>query len=127
MTILLIENSESSYKLIKILLENLGTKVIRAHNVLEAENILNLIEVDLIMVDANLPGNVDGIEATRMLKERYQSIPVVIKSASQKPSDIIQSFYAGCDEYIVKPFTINNFSSLINKYDKSEYAKLVVA
>ena len=56
---------------------------------------------DLALLDLHMPGR-DGIECTRLIKERHPGVKVVILSASQDPEDVSSAFGAGASAYIVK-------------------------
>jgi CheY-like chemotaxis protein len=72
---------------------------------------------DLILMDLMMPGKLDGIEATRILKgnENTQNIPIVFLTAKGQESDIDKGYQAGANDYIVKPFSP---TELIQKVEK---------
>jgi len=59
---------------------------------------------------------VNGFEATRLIKEINPSIPVVAVTAYTHPKGVADCFNSGCDNYIAKPFDINNLISTIKHY-----------
>ncbi|BCD68839.1 response regulator transcription factor [Nitratiruptor sp. YY09-18] len=61
---------------------------------------------DLLIVDRNLPG-VEGSEFVQQLKEEGYDIPVIFLTAKDSESDIEEGFEKGADDYITKPFNIN--------------------
>ena len=61
---------------------------------------------DLLIVDRNLPGT-EGSEFVKSLREEGYEIPVIFLTAKDKESDIEEGFERGADDYIVKPFNIN--------------------
>ena len=69
---------------------------------------------DLILLDLNLP-RVSGREVLKQLKAdgRLGRIPVIVLTTSEHERDVLQSFHAGADAYIVKPTGIEKFTEMI--------------
>ena len=73
------------------------------------EDGLRLVESqspDLVILDINLPG-IDGIETCRLLRKRGIDIPVLMLTARQEVSDRVQGLDAGADDYLPKPFALD--------------------
>jgi two-component system KDP operon response regulator KdpE len=66
---------------------------------------------DVVVVDLDLPG-MDGIEVIRRLRE-WTSVPVVVLSARDQESDKVVALDAGADDYITRPFGIEEFLARI--------------
>lgn len=69
---------------------------------------------DLILLDIVLPG-VDGFEICRSLKkkEKFSSIPIIMLSGKDRDVDKVSGLDAGSDDYIAKPFSINEIKARI--------------
>jgi diguanylate cyclase (GGDEF)-like protein len=69
---------------------------------------------DLVLLDLVMPG-LDGLQVTRALKadEALRSVPVVILSARQAPADKVAAFDAGADDYVTKPFSLDEIDARI--------------
>ena len=65
---------------------------------------LHLNTIDLIILDWNLPGIVQGIDFLRELRSSQQNIPVIMVTGKTSKEDIIQGLEAGADDYLTKPF-----------------------
>ena len=78
-------------------------------------NFLNKEKPDLIILDLKLPG-MHGFEVCRILreKERFSSIPIIILSANREEPDKVSGLEMGADDYLVKPFSLNELTSRIN-------------
>jgi CheY-like chemotaxis protein len=71
----------------------------------------------MILLDLMMPG-LDGFEVTRKLKgdPATASIPIVAISALARPDDREAALAAGCDEFVRKPFELDELEALINSY-----------
>ncbi|MAD41513.1 MAG: DNA-binding response regulator [Arcobacter sp.] len=69
------------------------------------------------VLDINVP-NIDGIKVLKKIREYYDEIPVIIISASVELDDIKQSYDFGCNDYLKKPFFIDELEIKIEKLCK---------
>ncbi len=65
---------------------------------------------DLLLLDLGLPGK-DGIEVLRRLRQRKQNTPVIIITARDGIDDRIRGLDAGADDYVVKPFDLDELAA----------------
>ncbi len=101
-TILVVDdNREIVYSLSK-LLEFEGYHVCRAYDGLEALDVLNSNQIDLILLDVMMP-RLNGLSALMKLRENNK-IPVIILSAKTEESDKVSGLAMGADDYISKPY-----------------------
>jgi two-component system alkaline phosphatase synthesis response regulator PhoP len=61
----------------------------------------------MIIMDVMMPGKIDGIEATRILKNdpEAKACPIIILTVKSEKKDINRGFDAGADDYFTKPFS----------------------
>ena len=111
-TVLVVEDEESNYELVRIVLQK-RYNLLRAHNGIEAVMINEEEHPDLILMDVRMP-EMDGLDATRIIKEVNNKVPIIILSAFAFPENIRKAKAAGCDEFMAKPF---NVEDLIEKID----------
>ena len=64
-------------------------------------------DYDLAIVDVGLPDDIDGFELCRRLRARGDTIPVLILSARNAVNDRVRGLDAGADDYLAKPFAVN--------------------
>ena len=108
--ILLVEDNPVNRRLAVFLLRSQGYDVREATTALEALEILQTEHPDLIVMDIQLPG-MDGLEATRKLKEQRATadIPVVAVTSYAMKGDREKALAAGCAGYVTKPIDKNIF------------------
>lgn len=118
-TILIAEDEDNNYIFLQEVLNQTKVKLVRAKNGLEAVNIIkNQPEISLILMDIKMP-EMNGYQATAIIKEMKPSIPIIAQTAYAMAEDIIKGKNAGCDDYLSKPIkpellisTIRHFLSL---------------
>lgn len=100
--ILLVEDNKEIHELIKNVLEKERYIVINAYSGTEALIILEKEKIDLILLDLMLPG-INGEEIIKKIK----NIPIIVISAKIAKEDKINSLLIGANDYITKPFDID--------------------
>ena len=100
--VLVAEDNEDNQRLISLLIRRTGVEVIMASNGEEAvEKALNN-PVDLIFMDMQMPV-MDGIDATRILREKKFGKPIIALTANAMKEDRIRCYSAGCTGFLSKP------------------------
>lgn len=113
-SILIAEDDITSFNFLKQLLIRANATVIHASNGLEAvEYCRTKDKVDLIIMDIQMP-EMNGIEATKRIKNMFPDIPVIAQTAYAMAGDMEKIRMAGFDDYISKPVDIKKFLSLLN-------------
>lgn len=115
--ILYVEDNFQNKRLVRKILTAKGYEVLEADNG-EAGVSMALEEgPDLILMDISIPG-IDGIEATRQIKENPQtkSIPIVALTANAMRGDRERFLAAGCDDYLPKPISTPDLLRVIGEY-----------
>ena len=113
-TILVAEDEDSNYELVKIVLKK-RYRLLRAHNGIEAVNLNEDEHPDLILMDIRMP-EMNGFDATRIIKEVNHDTPVIALSAYAFDENIREAKMAGCDEFMAKPFRVENLIEMVKKY-----------
>jgi len=103
--IVVVEDEEDLLELLEYNLEKEGHEVIGFLNTKTVKQILEEEDIDLLIMDRNLPG-VEGSEFVASLREDGVITPVIYLSAKDKDSDIEEGFLRGGDDYITKPFNM---------------------
>lgn len=113
-TILVAEDEESNFELVRIVL-NKRYRLLRAHNGIEAVTINEEEHPDLILMDIRMP-EMDGLDATRIIKEVNPATPVIALSAYAFEENINEAKAAGCDAFMAKPFKVEDLIEICDKY-----------
>lgn len=101
--ILIVEDVDASFDLLKMILLPIGAQITRARDGEEAVAICKEnINFDLVLMDIQLPG-MNGLEVTRLIKKIHPQLPVIAQTAFAMHDDKEACFAAGCDGYISKP------------------------
>jgi CheY-like chemotaxis protein len=104
--VLIADNEPDIVELVRFELEREGYDVLRAANGQQALELAREHEPDLVLVDVHMP-KLDGYQVTREIRadERLNPVPVMILSGSVLESDVAQSFEAGANQHMGKPFS----------------------
>ena len=104
--VLLVEDNPPTADVLELELKHLGYEVKVAKNGLEAVKMAVSEPPDLVVMDILLP-ELDGLEATRQIRENpaTRDIPILAATAKAMPGDKEKCLAAGCDGYIAKPFS----------------------
>ncbi len=70
---------------------------------------------DFILMDIQLP-DISGIKATKEIRKFNMAIPIIAQTACRTPDELDKVLSAGCNDVLIKPFKLEDFSSLISKY-----------
>ena len=116
-TILVVDDDEIMRSALKRILEGENHKVLMAEDGLELSKVLETTRLDMVLLDINLPW-VDGFELCRLIKDHHslKNVPLLLVSGRKAPEDIEKGFESGADEYVTKPFDIDEMLKTINKY-----------
>lgn len=100
--ILVCDDDKEIVDAIDIYLSQEGYHILKAYDGLQAIEIMKKEEVHLILLDIMMP-NLDGIRATRKIRET-SSVPIIMLSAKSEDVNKILGLNIGADDYITKPF-----------------------
>lgn len=101
-TILVTEDDANIRRLIKDHLVNSGYRVLEASDGDEALRVMEHHHIDLLITDVMMPAT-DGLELTSDLRESGYEFPILIITALETVEDKRKGFFAGGDDYMVKP------------------------
>ncbi len=114
--ILVAEDEDNNFELVKVVLSK-RYRLIRAHNGIEAVTLCEDEHPDLILMDIRMP-DMNGLDATRIIKEVNRNIPIIALSAYAFDENIKEAKEAGCDDFMAKPFRVEDLLDRIQKFLK---------
>lgn len=112
MRIALVEDNVSLAKGIAYQLQDAGHSVDVLHDGEDAEIFLRQEAGDLVILDINLPGK-SGLELLSALRDRGDPRPVILLTARSETQDRVHGLDAGADDYLVKPFEMEELAARI--------------
>jgi len=116
--ILIAEDVESNFLYLKAVLSKLNATVFWAKNGIEAVDLCTPENaIDLVLMDLQMP-EMNGYEATQILKKQYPNLPIVAQTAFAMSDDREKAMDAGCDDYLAKPIKSKDLLSVVGKYIK---------
>ena len=125
--ILFIEDEELvnlvHFNMLETLFKKDKVKIFNARNGEEGKNILKTEEIDILIVDWMLPGELDGLKLLKWVKKDKNygsSFPVVFFTAVSEPSNISRALKEGCDEYLLKNGEILELRASLKKFIPEE-------
>lgn len=113
MNILLVEDDRVLADGVARILRGQGMIVDVAVSGTDADAILQRIQTDVVVLDIGIPG-IDGFEVVRRLRERANSVPVLLLTARDAVEDRVRGLELGADDYLVKPFAPPELVARIN-------------
>jgi len=113
-TILVVEDNEEIAALLKFKLTHSGYQVVQAENGKAGLEVAKRSRPDLIILDVMMP-IMNGLEMMKALKsdEALKAIPVIILTALSNESEIVEGLDLGADDYITKPFRVQEFAARV--------------
>jgi two-component system cell cycle response regulator DivK len=117
--ILYIEDNPDNMMLVKRALEARGYKLLQALNGVRGVAVAESEEVDLILLDINLP-DIDGYEVARRIrnssKHSLAYVPIIAVTANALKGDAEKALGAGCDVYMSKPINIRELWARVEAF-----------
>lgn len=112
-TILIVEDEEDILELLEYTLQKEGFETIGFLNVdKNLEKIFEEEQIDLILMDRNLPG-CEGTTFIDEIRTKGYNNPVIYVTAKDKDEDILEGFQCHADDYITKPFNLKELSARV--------------
>ncbi|MEA1899110.1 MAG: response regulator [Bacteroidota bacterium] len=112
--ILIAEDVETNFILLKAVLEKTGAEIIWAQNGMEAVKICRTDrDIDLILMDILMP-EMDGFEATKAIRKFHSTVPIIAQTAYNFDWNAIQKEGLGFNDYLAKP--IGHYDLILKSY-----------
>ncbi len=115
--VLVVDDHEDTRFLLKTILDIRGAEVLEASDGEEAIEMAERERPDLVLMDAGLP-RLDGLAATRRMRECASlcRVKIIFLSGQSQSAFRAVAFEAGCDDFLVKPFDLNQLDGVLDKH-----------
>ena len=110
--ILVVDDEQTVRDFLQRVLETAGYTVITASNGLEALEKMSQFDISLVLLDIMMPG-LDGFEVLDHMRQYEENIPVIMLTGIQEVPTKIDSLTLGADDYITKPFSVDELLARI--------------
>lgn len=121
--ILIIEDDKDLNDLLVYRLNLSGYELISLSDFQGVEDLLDNEQIDLLIVDRNLPSG-DSLEKIQNLREQGYQEEIIFLTAKALHQDLLEGFKSGCDDYICKPFDFNELlfriKAILKRRNKEE-------
>lgn len=114
MNILLIEDDLTLNELITDYLKLNGNSVVSLEDGMNAIDTINKTNFDLYIIDINIP-HINGLEIVKYIRQKDLSTPIIMITASMELENFKTAYKNGCDDYIKKPFYLEELEIRIDK------------
>ena len=106
--ILIVDDEKEIVDLLEVYLSNDGYSVYKCYNGLEAMKCIKQSQIDLAILDIMLP-DIDGFRLCQKIREKFY-FPIIMLTAKIEDSDKIMGLTIGADDYITKPFSMEELT-----------------
>jgi two-component system, OmpR family, KDP operon response regulator KdpE len=110
-TVLVVDDEPQIRRVMRTTLAGNGYSVIEARSGEEALEMLRTDQPDLILLDVNMPG-MGGLEACREMRE-HSDVAIIVLTVRNTEQDKVLALDAGADDYVVKPFSMEELLARI--------------
>lgn len=111
--ILYIEDEPILSRVVKDTLEHQGFEVLHFENGLNIQKEIDGFNPDICILDVMLP-LINGFELGKQIRERYPDLPFIFVTAKSFTDDVLEGFNSGANDYVKKPFSIEELIARIN-------------
>jgi two-component system alkaline phosphatase synthesis response regulator PhoP len=111
--IMLVEDESSLHDLLKLNLELDGNKVVGVKDGETAIKKFNDQQFDLVILDVMIPG-INGLNVCESIRLKDGNVPILFLSAKSRPEDRIAGLKKGADDYLTKPFNLEELQLRVN-------------
>jgi CheY-like chemotaxis protein len=114
--ILIVEDDDTSEKMLELMIEDYCKNPLIATNGLDAVQFCkDHPDIDFVLMDIKMP-ELNGYEATKQIREFNKDLIIFAQTAYALPGDREKAIAAGCNDYITKPYSQSELTGLIDKY-----------
>jgi CheY-like chemotaxis protein len=112
--ILIVEDDEMNFIYLSQIFKIFQCNIFRAKNGNTALRMAKEENFDVILMDIQLP-DINGLEVTKQIRQFDLKTPIIAQTAGRAPDETEEALESGCNDVLIKPYTINDLSTAINK------------
>jgi CheY-like chemotaxis protein len=112
--ILVVEDDEMNFIYLVQIFKIFNGNIFRAKNGTIALKMAKEENFDVILMDIQLP-DINGLEVTKQIREFDLKTPIIAQTAARTPDETDEAIEVGCTEILIKPYTINDLSLILDK------------
>jgi len=124
MKVLLIEDDIQLNTTIKNFLTSINFEIISVFDGIEAIDYIDSENFELFIIDINIP-SIDGLEIVKYIRQKDTKVPIIIITASLELDNLKEAYKNGCNEYIKKPFFLEELEIRINNLTKNDNSNII--
>ena len=109
--LLIVDDDPFITESLKVGLRDLGHQVFAGYNGKEGVRLVSELTPDLVIIDMTMP-IMDGLEATQQIRQQ-SDVPIIMLTAETDEEDVVNALETGVDEYLSKPFRLNELAARI--------------
>lgn len=115
--ILLIEDQVELCKILKDTLSLYDFDVTYAHNGEDGYKVFTSLHPKIVIIDVMMPGS-DGFSAVKQIRTINKDVPIIMLTAKPLTEDLVKAFDLGCNDFIRKPFVMEELIARIKSFAK---------
>jgi DNA-binding NtrC family response regulator len=114
LSVLLVDDSHDMLELLRRNMSEMGFNTFASSTVVDAIEILETTEIDLVITDLNMP-EIGGMQLVRYISQHFTSVPVLVITGFPDVRNAVEVMKMGALEYLIKPFTFDELQSSVGK------------
>lgn len=111
-TVMTIDDDEAARRMVKLIFEGQGFRVVQAGSGEEALKTLDEEDPQVVLLDLTMPG-MDGMMTLKKIKAKRPTVPVIMVSARGEEETVREALRIGAYDYVTKPFSIDYLESTV--------------
>lgn len=114
LSVLLVDDSHDMLELLRRNMTDMGFNAFAASTVVDAIDVLENTEIDLVVTDLNMP-HIGGMQLVKYMSQHFSQIPVLVITGFPDVRNAVEVMKLGAMEYLIKPFTQDELQASIEK------------
>ncbi len=112
--ILIAEDEDDNFEYLRAISASYATIIDRARNGSDALGLMENHSYDIVLMDIKMPV-MDGLQVTKIIREKYPTLPIVVQTAYSQPQQVRQAIEAGATDVLIKPINKEVYHHVIQR------------